>query len=104
MELLKVKPDGFGSEIRGLNIETISDREITKIRELLFEHEVIFIKGCDILEPFVYRAFAEKLWGTLVHPFSSTNEPIVPGISPFQPYDDYPEITGIYHGKKIKVT
>jgi taurine dioxygenase len=92
--------DGFGAEIRGLNVETASDGEISELRNLLLEHEVIFIKGCEILGPQAYRTFSERFWGTLVHPFSSIE--VLPGITSFQPYQDFPEITGIYHGKNNK--
>ncbi|WP_185658198.1 TauD/TfdA family dioxygenase [Burkholderia sp. Bp8992] len=98
----KKRRDGFGAEIHGFDVEAASDGEIAALRNLLLEHEVIFIKGCNVLGPQAYRTFSERFWGSLVHPFSSTEDPIVPGISPFQPYEGFPEITGIYHGKNNK--
>ncbi|WP_369226009.1 TauD/TfdA dioxygenase family protein [Streptomyces sp. R39] len=63
--------------------------------ELLLQHKVVFFKS-QHFSPSTFRTMVEGLGRTEVHPFRTDGE-VITGISPFQPYPEYPEITGIYH-------
>jgi taurine dioxygenase len=69
------------------------------VNELLLQHKVVFFKG-QHLDRHAFMKVARRIGGTEVHPFISESDPVVHGISPFQPYGEYPEITGIYHDEK----
>ncbi|MFC9294750.1 TauD/TfdA dioxygenase family protein [Streptomyces sp. NPDC057011] len=69
------------------------------VTELLLQHKVVFFKS-QHLDRHTFMEVAKRLGRTEVHPFISEEEPVVHGISPFQPYGEYPEITGIYHDEK----
>jgi len=69
------------------------------VNELLLQHKVVFFPGQN-LDPHAYARVAERIGRVEIHPFSSENDPVVHGISPYQPYHEHPEITGIYHDEK----
>ncbi|GAA2502857.1 TauD/TfdA dioxygenase family protein [Streptomyces sp. NPDC059506] len=69
------------------------------VTELLLQHKAVFFKS-QHLDRHTFMEVAKRLGRTEVHPFISEDEPVVHGISPFQPYHEYPEITGIYHDEK----
>lgn len=93
----------IGAMIDGIDLTCdLNDEMAEKIRALLVKHQVIFFKKQPEVGAKVFYSIVKKIWNPMSHPFISGNEPIVPGISPFQPYPDHPEITGIYHNKKNK--
>jgi taurine dioxygenase len=49
------------------------------------------------LDRHTFAEVARRIGRPEAHPFISEDDPVVHGISPFQPYHEYPEITGIYH-------
>jgi taurine dioxygenase len=59
----------------------------------------VFFPG-QHLDRHTFVAVARRVGTTEVHPFISEDDPVVHGISPFQPYHQYPEITGIYHDER----
>jgi taurine dioxygenase len=69
------------------------------VNELLLQHKVVIFKG-QHLDRHTFVKVARQIGRTEVHPFISEDSPVVHGISPFQPYHEYPEITGIYHDEK----
>lgn len=102
MIISKISPK-IGAIIEGINLNTeLTENIAKKIRDLLIEHQVIFFKKQPELTEHEYMVLVKKLWKPMSHPFISDNKPIVPGISPFQPYQEYPEITGVYHSKENK--
>ena len=66
------------------------------VHELLRQHKVAVFKN-QHLDRHAFVKVAKRIGRPQAHPFISENDPVVHGISPFQPYHDYPEITGIYH-------
>ncbi|MEU0130492.1 TauD/TfdA family dioxygenase [Streptomyces sp. NPDC006289] len=71
------------------------------VMELLLQHKVVFFKS-QHFSPGTFRQAVEQLGRMEVHPFRTQgeDETVITGISPFQPYDEYPEITGIHHDEK----
>ncbi|MFE7525305.1 TauD/TfdA dioxygenase family protein [Kitasatospora sp. NPDC057542] len=70
------------------------------VMELLLQHKAVFFKS-QHLDRHTFAKVAQLIGKTEVHPFRTEDEPAVVGISPFQPYHEYPEITGIYHDAKV---
>lgn len=102
---MKVEPitPKIGAIVTNINLKTdLTDSLIKNIRDALCRYEVIFFKQQPKLTSHEYIEIAGKIWEPLSHPFISGNKPIVPGISPFQPYEEYPEITGVYHNRESK--
>jgi taurine dioxygenase len=66
------------------------------VRELLLQHKVVLFKN-QHLDRHAFVKVAQAAGRTEVHPFSCEDDPVVHGISPLQPYPEYPEIIGIYH-------
>lgn len=100
MKVTRISPN-IGAIITDLDLgRGINSTQIDDIRNLFFEHEVIFFKHQSELTPSAYFEVVRQIFKPMKHPFISENEPVVPGISPFQPYADIPEITGIRHGAK----
>lgn len=66
------------------------------VRELLQQHKVVVFKN-QHLDRHAFVKVAKQIGRPEAHPFISESDPVVHGISPFQPYHEYPEITGIYH-------
>ena len=102
MQIKRLSPN-LGAEIRGVNLLEDSDGSLkSEITRLLGEHEVLFFKGQPVLSAAEYLKVASQMGQPMCHPFISPSAPVVPGISPFQPYREIPEITGIYHDEKNK--
>lgn len=68
------------------------------VMELLLQHKVVFFKS-QHFSPATFTEMVGQLGTREVHPFRTEADVIV-GISPFQPYPEHPEITGIYHDAK----
>ncbi|MBU7597460.1 TauD/TfdA family dioxygenase [Streptomyces sp. P38-E01] len=69
------------------------------VLELLLQHKVVFFKN-QHFSPATFAEMVGQLGKKEVHPFRSDAD-VIPGISPFQPYPEHPEITGIHHDEKI---
>ncbi|NCN27967.1 taurine dioxygenase [bacterium] len=82
--------------------EQLNPETAQRLRELVLEHEVIFLKNQSSLSPKQYLNLASQVYTPMHHPFISEKDPLVPGISPFQPHEGLSEITGIRHGRKNK--
>ncbi len=95
--------NNIGAIIDDINLNNdLDDNAAKNIRELLIKHQVIFFRNQPEVNAKEFHTLVKKIWKPMSHPFISENKPIVPGISPFQPYPDYPEITGIYHNRENK--
>lgn len=102
MKVTRISPN-IGAIITDLSLkDDLTPERVQDVRSLFFEYEVIFFKEQAPLSETEYLAMVKKLFEPTKHPFISEGEPIVPGISPFQPYPGIPEITGIRHGAKNK--
>ncbi|MDT0380953.1 TauD/TfdA family dioxygenase [Streptomyces sp. DSM 42041] len=70
------------------------------VMELLLQHKVVFFKS-QHFSPATFTQMVGALGNKEVHPFRTAGESeVITGISPFQPYPEYPEITGLYHDEK----
>ncbi|MFD9715771.1 TauD/TfdA dioxygenase family protein [Streptomyces sp. NPDC059076] len=73
------------------------------VRELLLEYKVVFFKRQhldrhDFVD--VAQALSTSLGAVESHPFKSHTHPTVKGLAPFQPYSEYPQITGMYNDER----
>lgn len=75
----------------------LNDEHIQEIRNMLLKYQVIFFKNQSPIDQHEYFKLITKIYDVISHPFISQKETIT-GISPFQPYPEYPEINGIYTG------
>lgn len=102
MNILPISKN-IGAIITGVNLEKELNEEMSEqIRALLVKHQVIFFRNQPEVDAKGFYTLVKKIWQPMSHPFISGNKPIVAGISPFQPYPDYPEISGIYHNRENK--
>ncbi|GAB3285484.1 TauD/TfdA dioxygenase family protein [Kineosporia babensis] len=73
------------------------DPDLGKVlRQLLTAHKVVKFKR-QFLSPADHVAVAATIATPEIHPFGSEKDPVVQGITPFQPYREQPEVSGIYH-------
>lgn len=102
MNIRPISPK-IGAIIDGIDLKVDLDESLAQeIKQLLIDYQVIFLKKQSVLTAEEYIQLVRKIHQPMCHPFISTEKPLVPGISPFQPYPEYPEITGIYHGRDNK--
>lgn len=102
---MNIQPLGnnIGALITGISLKDKLDKQTKdRIRKALLEYEVIFFPNQTKLTHHEYSQVVNELWPTMSHPFVSESDPVVSGISPYQPYFEYPEISGIYHDKENK--
>jgi taurine dioxygenase len=93
----------IGAEIHDFDLKSDLNAETAEqLRQLVLKHEVIFLKNQRTLSPTEYLGLISQIYRPMPHPFISEQDPLVPGISPYQPYSDLPEVTGIRHGAKNK--
>ena len=59
----------LGAEIRGVDLENLTDTEFERIHELLIEHLVVFFPEAAGLTPEAHKAFGRRLGELEVHPF-----------------------------------
>jgi taurine dioxygenase len=64
---------GLGAEVRGIDLATASDGEVSAVRQALTEHKVLFFSGQD-LDPDSQIALGNRL-GSL-----TASHPVVPGL------------------------
>ena len=98
----KISPN-IGIVIRDFDIKKdLNSNNAHEVLNLLLEFEVVQFKKQSIMSPKEYLEKATLIYEPMNHPFISSDDPVVHGISPFQPYDGLPEITGIYHNRENK--
>lgn len=86
----------LGATVEDFQLEPSDPSLGTTLKELLAAYKVVMFKG-QFLSPQVHRDVAATIATPEVHPFGSERDPVVQGITPFQPYPDLPEVSGIYH-------
>ncbi len=102
MKVTRISPN-IGAIVTDLSLrDDLTPERVEDVRSLFFEHEVLFFKEQAPMTEAEYLTMVKKLFEPMKHPFISEGEPVVPGISPFQPYPGIQEITGIRHGAKNK--
>lgn len=86
----------IGVVVEGYRLDPADEEMPSLVHALLAEHKAVFFKG-QHMSARRHLGVAKSLGATEVHPFISEEDPVVQGISPYQPHPDIPEIMGIYH-------
>lgn len=97
---MKVVPKGpkFGVDIYDIDLNHENHEETyLQIRDFVAQKELVVIKNQDVLSPERLIEVAGYIGQPMAHPFISTDEPLIHGISPYQPFKEFPEINGIYN-------
>ncbi|MBO4269246.1 TauD/TfdA dioxygenase family protein [Microbispora triticiradicis] len=89
----------LGVAVDGYRLDPADPELGALVDELLRRHKVVVFKQ-QHLDQHAFAKVARRIGRPEAHPFISEDDPVVHGISPFQPYHEYPEITGIYHDEK----
>jgi taurine dioxygenase len=69
--VLDVRPisGALGAEIRGVDLEHLTDDAFTRLRELLLRHLVLFFPEAQGLSPLAHKDFGRRFGELEVHPF-----------------------------------
>ncbi|MFE3548220.1 TauD/TfdA dioxygenase family protein [Streptomyces kronopolitis] len=90
----------LGAVVEDYKLDTADPDLAPTVRELLLKHKVVFFKRQHLDQHQfveVAKVLSTSLGAVDTHPFRSHRDPIVRGLSPLQPYSEYPEIVGVYH-------
>lgn len=66
---VRLSAGALGAQIRGVDLNTLSDAEFERIRDLLLERQVVFIAGQGAMAPEAHIAFGRRFGEVELHPY-----------------------------------
>ncbi|MET9565847.1 TauD/TfdA dioxygenase family protein [Streptomyces tauricus] len=66
---IRLVSGALGAEVRGVDLNTVTDAQFHRIHELMLEHLVLFFPGQESLTPEAHVALGRRFGDVEVHPF-----------------------------------